>query len=116
ENYSGAIKEVGSTYLTLETNAGEELKVPYSNLFGPLSESAFQKNRGESIIMLKVSKSQGKDIWMQKIRWKVLNTPWSTFRKEPVIKLISEGEDFYEFEIGMNIIHPRHLPKIEKSL
>jgi small-conductance mechanosensitive channel len=117
-NLSGRIKSQHLTYIKILTDNGQIIRVPYSRIIHEvIAELAYPGAPEEHIMHLRVDLSTGnKSTAESLIRVVVLNTPWSNFKEEPVIKFIKENNEGYFFEISLLSSNRRHIEFIEMAL
>ncbi|MEZ5195514.1 MAG: mechanosensitive ion channel [Bacteroidales bacterium] len=114
---NGKIKSKHLTHLIVETTDNQMVKIPYSKLQQEVvSELSDSQGADEYKIMLTVKKNVTKAQIEEKIRILILNNPWSNFRKKPMIKLLSEDDTNYSFEIKVNTMEHKHMRLLEKSI
>lgn len=116
KKFSGKVKQIGSTGIVLETADGEEVDVPYSQLKGPVFESKEVKAQSDVKVKLVVEKKMPKEDLMQKIREIVLNSAYTSFKKGPVIRIISEDDSQIHLEIIINTFNTMHQAILERKL
>ena len=109
-NVSGKLDTLHLTHVSIYTNEGRLVKIPYSRLS---NEIVSQKSAGGSLgreqFVLKVRKKQGVDELKEKLNNLLLNSPWRVSSRMPSVKLKAESEDFFEFEIQLEARNEKHL-------
>lgn len=113
---TGVIKKLRSAHLILETSDGDEVQIPYSQIQGLIQESSSIKSKSDSKIKITTSKDSPKEAIISQLKEQILYSPWTTYKKEPVVKFLSENDDSYEFEISLSTLNNKHLSLIEKQL
>ena len=99
---TGQITKMGYRVMELETDLGETVNIPYSKVSG---EIQVKSNPGEKIkshrfeILLKEENTHEMMQQIKKIRQIVLNAPWSSLKKAPLVKLVGEKEGQKRIEI-----------------
>ncbi len=116
KKYSGKILKVGSTSLLLETSDGQELEVPFSEIKGPVFVRKELKAQSNIILKLKVPKTKPKDVILANIHNAVLTSAYTSFKDDPVIKMVNEDDEFLFFEILINTLNSKHQALIEKEI
>lgn len=113
---SGILKRIGTTSLTLATAEGDELNIPYSKVINTVTGNTQKKVLDDASIKLLMAKKLSKEDSINKIRESLLNSPWNPVKKPPVIKVLSESDTHYEFEITLGTTNASHLARIEERL
>jgi small-conductance mechanosensitive channel len=117
-DFSGRIKSQHLTYLTMLTEKGQLIRVPYSRIVHEvITELAYPGTLEEHILQIRVDLSAGNTSTAESmIRMGVLNAPWSNMKEEPSIKFLKENDDGYFFEISLLSVSKKHIEFIEKAL
>lgn len=114
---TGIIKSQHLTHMKVETGTGQIIKIPYSRLNQEvISEISDSTSFEEFKFKVNTNKTLSKQDTEENIRFLVINSPWSNFNKSPVIKLISDNENNYTFDILVNALNHKHMRLIEKSI
>ncbi len=114
---SGTIKSQHLTHMKVETTSGQVVKIPYSRLNQEvISEISDSKTAEEFKFQVTTDRTLSKQDTNENIRFMVINSPWSNINKSPVIKLTSENENTYTFDIMVNALNHKHMRLIEKSV
>lgn len=112
----GVLKRIGTTSLTLLTTEGDELNIPYSKIISTVTGNTQKKVHDDASIKLLMAKKLSKEDTLNKLRESLLNSPWNPVKKPPVIKVLSESDTHYEFEITLGTTNASHLARIEERL
>jgi len=114
---TGKIVNLSNRVITLETESTKLIQIPYSKL---TDTELSKKYEAETIynhqFILKVKQTQNITDIKQKLKVNILNLPWISLKKEPIIIPISENSDYIEFELTVFTIEKEFSYKIEKYL
>jgi hypothetical protein len=114
---TGTIKSQHLTHIKVETGTGQVVKIPYSRLNQEIiSEISDATTDEEFRFQVQTKKAKSKQDTEDHIRFLIINSPWSNINKSPLIKLISEDEDFFTFEVLINTLNYKHMRQLEKSV
>jgi len=117
KNYEGKIAKLKSRSLEIETETGETINIPYSIV---ISEIITKSNPAETILnysfSLNISKKLPLYNTIENLKAEVLNLPWSSIKKEPVIKLTGENDSHFFLEITAYSLEKEYFSKIENYL
>jgi len=113
----GRISRMGFRSLEIETDSGETLSLPYSQVANDMQivPHAVETIRGFRL-KLDVPKHQNLEKTTEQLRLLVLNSPWASLKKEPQIKLIEETPNHFRFEIVIYTMKQAYLEKIKSHL
>ncbi|MEA2043724.1 MAG: hypothetical protein U9N85_14375 [Bacteroidota bacterium] len=120
--YTGVVSKFERQVLCLDRKAGDSVQVPYSSVFkselikGSTTQKGKVGNVTGNMIRLTVTKNNTITETVDQLRIKILNLPWVTGSAEPVIKLESETENSYIFDIMLYTYDNKYLYKIEDNL
>lgn len=113
----GQIIYAGHRSLTIETHLGEKVKIPYNRIAGQERSLGIPGEHNHSgILQLKFPKKRPANEMISHIRHIILNTPWASATHEPRIKLTSEDDAQYYFEVIVYSGSEEHLRKVEAHL
>ncbi len=100
EAISGIIQKAGRLYMEIRTDSGYDFKMPYAKIDQSAIRSNFrQSGENEASISFAVAKNIPWEEIRQIILETVLNSPWSSYKKIPLIKKIEEKNDIIQLEI-----------------
>ncbi|MGB3851452.1 MAG: hypothetical protein WA958_15900 [Tunicatimonas sp.] len=115
-NRSGRLLRLGITSLVLES-AGERVKIPYTQL---INEAVSRSELSEVVepfnFLLRVPTTQSKSAWMDTLRHQVLQLPWASARRAPLVQWESDDERFHTFNLRVYSLNARHALLIESHL
>lgn len=113
----GRLLSMRATHIIIETGDGRTVKIPYSLISNEIvSEQREETIAEDSSFTLRFSCKKNIQKTEKDIRKAVLNSPWRLLHREPVIKLKSENEDSFEFEIQVKTRNKKHLQYLYNSL
>jgi hypothetical protein len=114
---TGQIRSQHLTYLKLQTDKGHLISIPYSRLMQEvITELAQTSISGEQVVCIKIKKALSISDTESLIKNTLLNNPWSNLKEEPKIKILSEDDSEYLFEIALLSINVRRMKFIRKGL
>jgi small-conductance mechanosensitive channel len=116
-NYQGKIIKIGKFRLEIESESGEIIYIPYSQL----SNAVIVKlHPGEMILSysftLSTDKAQLLEEKIQKLKYHILSMPYTSLKKSPQIKLIHEDKKHFVFEIVVFTLEKEFFIKIESQI
>lgn len=114
---SGKIIRFGHTFLKVETLGGDIASIPYSRIANSIvTEVSKAESSEHSKIHLKARKKYSREETSRNIKVFILNSPWSSFKKPPVISFKEETEKEFVFEITVHSILKKHSNYLEAGL
>lgn len=109
----GKIDAFLPTHVSIYTNDGKLIKIPYSNLTNKvISQKSESGTYGKNQFTLKVKTNNDKDI-LERINSILISSPWRVKGRKPEIKIKSENHDFKIYEILIETRNEKHLKYIE---
>jgi len=115
--FSGKIIAFGYTSLTIESDEGETIYLPYSYLQG---KALIKVQPAESIsrhtFRFEIDKKASTRETIEHIRYFILNLPWISLKKEPQIRPLSETSTGQVIEITLFSIEKEHFQDMEKLI
>ena len=116
-NFTGKITKFGLRSLILETEKGKTICLPYSLVLQQVSiKSHLAETIASHTFRLKTAKKHSLDKTVDEIRTSIFNLPWSSIKKSPQVKLISEDDKFFYFDITVYSVEQEYFYKIENQL
>jgi small-conductance mechanosensitive channel len=113
----GKVTEMGQRALIITTTQGETVNVPYSAVAGEIS---IKPNPSEKLIShtfeLKTNKTTDLESTIDQIHRIILSAPWSSVKRAPEIKMLSDTAGTYHFEISIYSIRLLYFQKIKDYL
>jgi len=117
KGYEGTIINLGKRELTMETNTGETIHFPYTTI---IKEILIRLDPVDKVISNTFIMTIGKEKPLNEIitllEIDIINLPWSSVKKKPQVKPISEDEHKYTLEIIIYSLEQSFLYKIESYL
>lgn len=99
-NDKGKLLHMRASHIIIETREGKTIKIPYSRIANELiSEHSDEGVREDSILIVRMPKSNAWNETESALRNILLNAPWRLLGSDPHVELIAEEEEFYEVEI-----------------
>ncbi len=115
-NRSGRLLRLGVTSLVLES-AGERVKIPYTQL---INEAVARSEVSDVVepfdFTLRVPTTQSKSQWMDTLGRQVLQLPWASAKRMPLVQWQSEEAQFYTFSLRVYSLNARHALLVESHL
>ena len=115
-NRSGRLLRLGITALVLES-AGERIKIPYTQL---INEAVARSEVSDVVepfdFTLRVPTTQTKSQWMDTLRQQVLQLPWASAKRTPLVQWQSEEGQYHTFGLRVYSLNARHALLIESHL
>ncbi len=103
--------------LKIETESGQIVNIPYTHI---LNEKVIKSDRTDTIsgytFELIVKKNDELRIIINKIEKTIMHLPWSSLKKNPVIKPIMENEKTYTLELTVYSLKKNFFYNIENYL
>ncbi|MDW7693347.1 mechanosensitive ion channel [Flammeovirgaceae bacterium SG7u.111] len=113
----GRITSMGFRSLSLESDRGEVISVPYSKITGEMRVSAQPSQTVHSqAFRLKVPQTEDLEGVINKTKTQLLTAPWFSLNREPQIKILEENENYFFLEAVIYAIEPTYFEKIKKYL
>ncbi len=114
---SGRLIEMRATHIIIETSEGKTVKIPYSRISSEIvSEQPAESITEDSVLTLQVTNNKSLPETEEKIRKALLNSPWRLLHREPVIKLKTQNEKHFVFEIQVKTRNRKHQQYLYISL
>jgi small-conductance mechanosensitive channel len=116
-NQSGRIIKTTLRYVEFETDEGEAIRVPYSRITGEYFTKLSPGEKYEShLITLQVNKVADTKTLRETLRTNIFNSPWYLTRKEPIIEIISTGDDGCKINLNVYTLNSSHTDLIRRDL
>jgi len=116
-DYKGKICNFGQQSLELETEAGQTIFIPYS-----VAMKAVKLKVGQSESLaghsfeLKIPKKKELEKLTTDLKTSILNLPWSSLNKMPVIKLSDNSAQQYTLKLTVYALDEKYFYRIESYL
>lgn len=115
-NRSGRLLRLGITALVLES-AGERVKIPYTQL---INEAVARSEVSDVVepfdFTLQVPTTQSKSQWIDTLGRQVLQLPWASAKRMPLVQWQAEEEQFHTFRLRVYSLNARHALLVESHL
>jgi len=115
--YQGRIIGLGNHRLELETDKGEMIYIPYSQLADAV---IIKLHPGEMILShsftIKTINDKKVTEKIDEMRFEILSLPWSSLKKEPLIKLIHEDNKNLIFELVVYTLEKEYFFSMEQEM
>ncbi|PLW92069.1 MAG: hypothetical protein C0592_12565 [Marinilabiliales bacterium] len=116
-DFQGKIQAFHHRNLEIMNDNEESIIIPYTRI---LNSQIIKTNPTEMILSYSFKLQALKEIstgeLIQKIRYEILNLPWSSVKNEPKIKALSEETDRYFLEITVYSMDKDYFYKIENHI
>lgn len=117
DQYQGKIIGLGKHRLELESDSGEVIYIPYSQL----SNSVIVKlHPGEMVLShsftISTLNDQNPQEKIEAIKFDLLSLPWCSLKKAPHIRLIHEDSSHLVFELVVYTLEKEYFFKIEQEI
>jgi small-conductance mechanosensitive channel len=114
---SGKIHALGYRSITLETDEGEKIRIPYSTL----SASWFSKPAGEDVsyshmIKMQVSRNLQAELVRKELTGLLLSLPWVVTAQPPMVTVKVQDDSHFLVEIRFNVLSKEHVILVEENL
>lgn len=114
-NVEGTVKKLGFRSMEIETERGETIRIPYKIVDDELTVKSYPVETIKShTFNIMVAKSQDINEYEKSIKVELLNSHWSSLRKDPRVKLVDETSDTYELRITAYTLDKRYFQDVER--
>ena len=111
----GTVRKLGFRSMEIETERGETIRIPYKIVDDELTVKSYPVETIKShAFNITVSNSKEFNLYQEEIKFELLNSHWSSLRKDPRVKLIDETADAYELRITAYTIDKRYFQDVER--
>jgi hypothetical protein len=115
DDVKAEIISFADNYIVLEKENQSYIEVPYSKLLVKKIEYFSQSAEEEFSIRFELKKAKDKEVFIEKIKSKLLETPWINHQLEPKIILTKDsGKRFIELKIML--LDKKYQNKVEEAL
>lgn len=96
----GRIKKLGYRSLYVEAEGGQTIRIPYGEIAGEqrILSDPRETSRSHSF-SLDMPKTLSIEETAGHLRRRLLNSPWSSLKRDPRVRYLGESGDFYHFEV-----------------
>jgi hypothetical protein len=114
---SGRLNEMHLTHISIQTNDGRSIKIPYSRLSNEIiSQRLETKSFENDRLIININKKHHKKETEDIIFALISNSPWRIGIALPTVKFLKEDPDHYSFELQVQVRNQKHLDNINDSL
>lgn len=117
DEYQGKIIGLGNHRMELESDNGEIIYIPYTQLADSI---IIKLHPGEMVLSHSFTISTAKDKKAEKkeedIRFEILSMPYSSLKKAPIIKIIHEDAKNFVFELTVYTLEKDYFFKMEQLI
>lgn len=97
----GVVKKLGTLVMEVKSENGSDFKIPYSKIDQKSIELNIQeKSGGESTFTIELDKDVDETDACQKLTELILNSPWSSYKSTPDIKVVDDKNNLKTYEIS----------------
>lgn len=115
--FQGTISSLHTTFIKIRTENGQLLRIPYTKISHVvISEISKSESATKPILKISIPSGTSKSEAENLIRTCILSSPWSNVNEEPGIRLISQSDQEYIYEVVLFSLNKNHLKYIETSL
>ena len=117
DQYAGTISRLTHRYIEIENEQGESIHIPFSQA---LSKVVIKKHPAEMIqghtFKMNVAKKPSLKELIDDIKSTIIQMPWISLKREPIVKPVDQITSAYTFEITVYAIERNYFYKIEDFL
>ncbi len=97
----GVVKKLGTLVMEVKSENGSDFKIPYSKIDQKSIELNIKETSGgESTFTIEMDKSVDENDATQKLTELILNSPWSSYKSYPDIKVLDDKNNLKTYEIS----------------
>lgn len=112
---SGTIKRLGNLHLTLQTEQGEEARIPYAKISDQIIIQEVQDDASIHVIQFDLPASMNGELWNKRIKRMLLTSPYVFAGSESTI-YIKPIEHGYHAEVHVSTLTAEHAMNLENQL
>ncbi|MCD6090470.1 MAG: mechanosensitive ion channel [Bacteroidales bacterium] len=117
DNFEGKIIELRGRLLKIESDSGEVIYIPFSQLS---QKTIIKIHPGEMVLShsftITVKKNEKLEVKQDKIRFEILSLPWASIRRPPKVEIIHEDEINFIFEVKLYSLEKQYFFKMEQEI
>ncbi|HIA07036.1 MAG TPA: mechanosensitive ion channel [Flavobacteriales bacterium] len=111
----GTVRKLGFRSMEIETDRGETIRIPYKIVDDELTVKSYPVETIKSHTFdLSVPKSKEINEYREEIKFQLLNSHWSSLRKDPRVKVIDEVKDAYVLRITAYTLDKKYFQEVER--
>ena len=100
-NIQGTVRKIGVLVLELKTESGSNMKLPYAQIDQKSIELNFEEKRGgENTFKIELDGQLSQKAVMERITQLIINSPWSSYKSTPTIKVTAADPKHKTYEIS----------------
>ncbi|MGK7394754.1 MAG: mechanosensitive ion channel domain-containing protein [Candidatus Cyclobacteriaceae bacterium M3_2C_046] len=117
QHISGKIASLHLAHLRIVNQDGDAIKVPYSKISNEIIAEVAGKDDVDQVdLQIRLKKTFTREEYLERIRFLLLNAPWSSSKKPTFIQMKQEAQDYFLFSIKIHTLNTNHTALIEKYL
>ena len=111
----GTVRKLGFRSMEIETDRGETIRIPYKIVDDELTVKSYPVETIKShTFNISVPKSKEFNEYKEDIKFALLNSHWSSLRKDPRIKLLDEVQDAYILRVTAYTLDKQYFEDVER--
>jgi len=111
----GTVRKLGFRSMEIETDRGETIRIPYKIVDDELTVMSYPIETIKShTFTISVPKSKEFNVYQEEIKFALLNSHWSSLRKDPRVKFVDEVKDAYVIRITAYTLDKRYFDDVER--
>ena len=113
----GTVRKLGFRSMEIETDRGETIRIPYNIVDSELTVKSYPVETIKShTFNISVPKSKDINEYSEEIRFALLNSHWSSLRKDPRVKFIEENNDAYILRVTAYTLDKKYFQEVERFI
>jgi len=113
----GTVRKLGFRSMEIETERGETIRIPYKIVDGELTVKSYPVETIKSHTFdISVPKSKEFNEYQQDIKLALLNSHWSSLRKDPRVKFLDEVNDAYVIRVTAYTLDKKYFSEVERFI
>ncbi|MBL4755031.1 MAG: mechanosensitive ion channel [Flavobacteriales bacterium] len=113
----GTVRKLGFRSLEIETERGETIRVPYKIVDDELTVKSYPIETIKSHTFdIAVPKSKEVNTYREEIKFQLLNSHWSSLRKDPRVKFIDEVDDAFVLRVTAYTMDKKYFDDVERFI
>ena len=113
----GTVRKLGFRSMEIETDRGETIRIPYKIVEDELTVMSYPIETIKSHTFdISVPKSKDVNDYREEIKFQLLNSHWSSLRKDPQVKFIDEVADAYVLRVTAYTLDKKYFQDVERFI
>jgi len=113
----GTVRKLGFRSLEIETERGETIRIPYKIVDDELTVKSYPVETIKSHTFdIAVPKSKDVNVYKEEIKFQLLNSHWSSLRKDPSVKFIDEVTDAFVLRVTAYTLDKKYFDDVERFI